>query len=87
MNWAGGYTYRIYGCEVDPTSWADKARFSVKDGSISKEESELRQAADVTVQDYHPDREVWMRLYMDIEQNGDSVHEPIFTGLARNIEQ
>lgn len=82
MNWAGGYTYKIYGCEVDPRSWADKVHFNVKDGSITKEAEELRQAADITVQDYHTDKEVWVRLYMDVEQNGESSHVPLFTGLA-----
>lgn len=82
MNWASGYTYKIYGCEVDPKSWADRDRFNVKDGSVSKEADELRQAADITVQDYQPDREVWVRLYMDVEQSGDSTHQPLFTGLA-----
>lgn len=82
MNWASGYTYKIYGCEVEPKSWGDKGRFNVKSGSISKEATELRQAADVTVQDFQPDREIWIRLYMDVTQNGESEHVPLFTGLA-----
>lgn len=82
MIWNKGFTYKIYGRAVDPASWADKETFSIVNGDISKQDNDLRESATIEVQDYDPDREMWIRVYMDISQNNDSYHVPIFTGLA-----
>ena len=82
MRWDGDYSYKIYGCEIDVKSWGDKVHFGIVNCSVTKQADDLRYAADINVQDYSIDKEVWVRVYMDVSQNGNSEHVPVFTGLA-----
>jgi hypothetical protein len=67
---------------VDPASWRDMDRVEITGGSVSRSVSGLRQSADITCTDYDPDREQWVRVYLDAAQAGDVVHVPLFTGLS-----
>lgn len=82
MDWNKGFTYKLYGRIVDPSSWADKEQFNIPEGTISKTDSEIRESANITVLDFNPVGEQWIRVYMDISQNDDSYHVPLFTGIA-----
>lgn len=82
MDWNGGYTASYYGCYVDAGTWRDLERFEIISGSISKGSDDLRESADITTTSYDETREQWIRIYLDAEQNGDIVHQALFTGLA-----
>lgn len=82
MDYTRGYTAQFYATEVDPVSWADIDRIELISGSISRTNTDLRQTAQVTVRDFDPDRERWIRIYMDARQSADVTHIPLFTGLA-----
>ena len=80
MDWSKGFTYKIYARIVDSASWTDREYINVLDGDIAKTDSDLRESATITVRDYIGEQ--WIRVYMDCEQNGDSYHAALFTGLA-----
>ena len=82
MKWNSGYTATYYGCYVDAGTWRDLERFEILSGSISKGSDDLRESAEVVTTDYDQSKERWIRIYLDAEQSGDIVHEPLFTGLA-----
>lgn len=82
MNWAAGYTTLYYGCLVDKATWKDSSRFEIQSGSISRVGTNLRESADLTTSDYEygPDR--YIRIWMDVSQNGSHAHVALFTGLT-----
>lgn len=82
MNWNQGFTFKIYGRVVDENSFGDKDQFDIVSGDIAKTDTELRESANITVQNYVPNGEQWIRIYMDCSQDSDRYHVPIFTGLA-----
>lgn len=82
IEWNKSYTFKLYGCEVDPQTWQDKGTFNIESGTISKSDSDLREGADITTVDFHTDAEMWVRVYMDVRQKSISEHVPLFTGLA-----
>lgn len=87
MKWNNGFTYKIYGKVIDPNSWADRAKFDITDGIISKTNKELRESANISVVNYRAVGEVWIRIYMDISQDSESYHVPLFTGIATSPSQ
>lgn len=72
---------------VDPVTWADKERVEITDGTISRTDTGLRQSADINCTDFDPEREQWIRIYLDAAQVGDVAHEALFTGLCSVPEQ
>lgn len=82
MNWNHGFTYKNYGKIVDPNSWADRDMFNIPAGTVSKRSDDVRESASLTVLDFQPTGEQWIRIYMDISQDNDSYHVPLFTGIA-----
>lgn len=87
MDWAKGFSSSYYMTLVDPTTWRDIERIEITDGNISRTNEGLRQSADVDCTDFNPDRERWIRIYLDAAQEGDVVHVPLFTGLSSVPEQ
>lgn len=84
MDYTRGYTAAFYADIVDPVSWLDLQRVEIIAGSVSRTDTDLRQTAQLTVRDFDPDRERWIRIYMDARQNENVTHIPLFTGLASN---
>lgn len=82
MDYSRGYTAQFYAVTVDPVSWSDMSRVELISGSISRTNADLRQTAQLSVRDFDPDREHWIRIYMDARQNEDISHIPLFTGLV-----
>ena len=82
MDWNLGYTARYYLAIVDPNSWKDIARRELLSGSIKRSGSDLMQSADITSPDYAETEEKIIRMWMDVSQDGESSHIPLFTGYA-----
>lgn len=82
MNWSAGYTARYYLSIVDPNSWKDEARRDLISGSIRRSGSDLMQSADVVSPNYTETTEKIVRVWMDVSQDGESEHIPLFTGYA-----
>lgn len=83
MNWSKGYTASCYLSVVDTATWKDLSRIEITGGKISKDDdSELKESADVDCINYDQTAERWVRVYMDVRQNGAADHVALFTGLA-----
>ena len=81
MNWEKGFTASYYAYIIDAKTWRETELLKITDGSISRSNSGLRDSADITCINYN-DRERYVRIYLDVQQNGASEHVPIFTGLT-----
>lgn len=86
MDYSKGMTVAYYGHFVDPASWRDVERFEIISGSVSTEQTELRASASFDCKGYPQNTERYIRLYMDATQAGETVHIPLFTGLATSPE-
>ena len=87
INWAKGYSAQFYLQVVDPSTWRDVGVVEITDGSIKREQTGQRESADVGCVNYHIPVEQWVRIYMDVRQEGgDAEHVPLFTGLATSPE-
>lgn len=82
MDWSKGFSASCYMTIVDPVSWRDIRRVEIEGGSVSRSISGLRQSADITCTDFDPDREQWVRVYLDAAQEDDVARVALFTGLA-----
>lgn len=82
MDWNKGFSALYYASVVDPTTWKDIDRFEIVSGSISREDSSLRESADIECVDYDGNKEQWVRIWLNTKQNGASGHVALFTGLA-----
>lgn len=87
MEFSNGYTATFYAAVVDPGTWQDIDRLEIVSGSISRNENDIRQSADLTLRDYDGRLDRWIRIYMDAQQGETIVHVPLFTGLATSPEQ
>lgn len=82
MDLSKGYTAKTYLSLVDRNSWLDRESFNIPSGTIQRSLGDLQQSASVTCTGYDIEGEAWMRIWMDALQGQDSVHIPLFTGLA-----
>lgn len=87
MDWSKGFTAVYYATVLDSASWRDIERFEIVSGNISKSETGLRANADLTCKDYDQSRERWIRVWLDVRQDGSSAHVPLFTGLCTSPER
>ena len=81
MDWGKGFTASYYAYIIDAKTWRETELLQITEGSISRSNSGLRDSADITCINYN-DKERYIRLYLDVQQNGASVHVPLFTGLT-----
>lgn len=81
MYWDKGFTATYYAYIIDAKTWREVELLKITEGSLSRTGSGLRDSADITCINYN-DRERYIRLYLDVQQNGASEHIPIFTGLT-----
>lgn len=82
MNWIDGFTGAYYATYIDPVSWRDVERFEITDGSVSRQDDDLRATASLECVDYPQGTEKWIRIYLEARQ-GDNVEKvALFTGLA-----
>lgn len=82
MDWSKGFSSSYYMTLVDPITWRDTERIEIISGKISRKEDGLRESADVECEDFNPDREHWIRIYLVASQKDDVERVPLFTGLA-----
>ena len=87
MDWTSDYTTSYYGCMVDETTWKDAERFEILGGNISRVNSNLRESAKVSSSDYKHGPDVYIRIWMDVSQDGDYDHVALFTGLTSTPEK
>lgn len=86
MNWNGGFKAGYHVCFVDRVTWKDEERFGITEGSINRTDTGLKESADLTALE-SVDMDRWIRIYLDAEQDGDSDHIPLFTGLTSTPEE
>ena len=82
IDWSKGYSASYYAERVDPATWRDVEVIRITGGTVKRELTGKRQSADIACVNYHIDVEQWIRVYMDVRQEGASAHVPLFTGLA-----
>lgn len=82
MNWAKGYSASYYLSILDKETLRDIDRIELTGGSIKRSYSDLRESADVDSRGYDSKKEQYIRIWLDIKQEGESSHIPLFTGLA-----
>ena len=82
VDYSKGYSAKYYAERVDPATWRDVGVIRLTGGTIKRETTGKRQSADLGCVNYHIDVEQWIRVYLDITQNGASAHVPLFTGIA-----
>lgn len=82
MDWSKGYSSDFYAKEVDPVTWRDIGEIPITGGTVKRTFSGLRQSATLQCSIDLGGIEKWVRVYMDVEQDGGYAHEAIFTGLA-----
>lgn len=87
MRWNKGYSATFYAAFVDPVTWRDTERFEITGGSISRSDSDLQESCDLDCIRYDQSRERWVRVWMDIRQDGAAGHYAMFTGLATSPER
>ena len=86
MNWSKGFSARYVLRIVDRDSWQDTEEIPILSGSISRDiDSGLVESA--TVETRKEINEKWIRIYLTAEQNGESVHIPLFTGLSSSPQR
>ena len=81
MDWRKGFTARYYFTVVDKRTWRDLQPYKVISGSVKRDTSSLMQSADVETEPF-PDDENWIRIWLDVSQNGAQDHVALFTGLS-----
>lgn len=86
MDWSKGYSATYYAKEVDPATWRDKGTIKLTDGQIKRELTGLMESADLDCTNYPIEIEQWIRVYMDVSQEGDSEHVALFTGIGTSPE-
>lgn len=83
MDWSSGYSVSYHVGIIDTMTWRDIDRFEITSGSISRTNTDLRNAADIDCIGYDQNRERWVRIWLDARQQGSAdVHIPLFTGIA-----
>lgn len=90
MDWRKGFSSRYYISILDRNTWRDLRMIEITGGTINREDSDLRESADIDCVNYSETTEQFIRVWLDAKQNGSSTHTPLFTGIAtspsRNIE-
>ena len=82
MDWTQGYSARYYLSILDKETLRDIDRIEITGGSIKRSLTDLRESADLNCNHYQSDKEEYIRVWLDTNQNGESSHTPLFTGLA-----
>lgn len=82
VDYSRGYSASYYAERVDPATWRDVGVIQLTGGTIKRETTGKRQSADLNCVRYRIPVEQWVRVYLDIRQEGAAAHVPLFTGLA-----
>lgn len=82
MDWSRGYTPKYYMTILDKQTMRDQKRIELNGGSIKRTLDNLRQSADLNCDGFEIQGEEYVRVWLDVEQQGSVGHTPLFTGLA-----
>lgn len=82
IDWSKGFSAMYYISVLDRTTWRDLKRLEITGGTVKREDSELRESADIDCVNYSEATEQYIRVWLDAKQNGNSSHIPLFTGIA-----
>lgn len=82
MDWSKGFSARYYVSVLDRDTMRDLRRIEITGGTIKREDSDLRESADIDCVNYENETEQFVRVWLDTDQNGASSHTPLFTGIA-----
>lgn len=82
MDWSKGFSARYYVSILDRSTMRDLRRLEITGGAINREDSDLRESADIDCVNYYETTEQIIRIWLDAKQGSTSSHIPLFTGLA-----
>lgn len=82
MDWSLGYSAKYYMTVVDWSTMKDVGIIEITGGSIKRSLTDLRESATVDCVDYEDPTEQIVRIWLDTDQDGESSHTALFTGLA-----
>lgn len=82
IDWNKGFSARYYISVIDRTTWRDLRRMEITGGTVKREDSELRESADINCINYSETTEQIIRVWLDAKQGGNSSHIPLFTGIG-----
>lgn len=82
IDWSKGFSARYYISVLDKTTWRDLRRIEITGGTVKREDSDLRESADIDCVNYSETNEQFIRVWLDAKQEGNSSHIPLFTGIA-----
>lgn len=82
MDWSKGFSSRYYVSVLDRDTMRDLRQIEITGGTITREDSDLRESADIDCVNYEDETEQFIRVWLDANQNGVSSHTPLFTGIA-----
>lgn len=82
VDWTKGYSASYYLSVLNKETMRDFNRVEIIGGSIKRSYSDLRESADIDCKGYNYKSEEFVRVWLDVKQNGNSSHIPLFTGLA-----
>lgn len=82
IDWSKGFSARYYISVLDRITWRDLHRLEITGGTIKREDTDLRESADIDCTHYSETTEQIIRVWLDAKQEGNSSHIPLFTGLA-----
>ena len=89
MDWRRGFSAKYYISVLDRNTFRDLTPIEITGGTINREDSELRESANIDCANYEETTEQIIRVWLDAKQNSYSSHIPLFTGIAtspgRNI--
>lgn len=81
ISWSESYSTSTYATIVNPLTWRDTDRIDITSASIKRTDTELRHACDIVCPFYNnEDNDIWIRIWMDVVQDGEVSHNAIFTG-------
>lgn len=82
IDWSRGFSASYYMSVMDSALWRDIDRVEILSGTVARSADSLRTSADVTCRNWMPDRETWVRVWLEAHQGNDAEKVPLFTGLA-----
>ena len=82
IDWSRGITARYYASIINPSTWRDESTIDIISGSIKYTNSGIRGSADLECSKIDHNKEYWIRIYLEANQDGAGELVPLFTGIA-----
>ena len=82
IDWNKGFSAMYYISVLDKFTWRDLRRLEITGGTIQRQDSDLRESADINCVNYLETTEQLIRVWLDAKQGNNTSHIPLFTGIA-----